>query len=315
MSGNTKVSHSARSKLFANAKKAALNARRSMWDLVEAIGEIQDALGSQAVLQAEVADSIGFSRGYVSKLFTIASQPVLVKHRALKTLPTSVNDLYALARLGKKMSRMPDGEDKYARALTQLKPNTPIGDLHKRLLPKPKGHLTKELGNTIAKESGEAEALSIAELAQSSDRYFTIFIQPSKALLKFVEDNRLRPSEIARQYPLASVFPHGQDARLFVYTHAEQADVGMRLMDAFGFTLFEMFCPNDGESGSVSQLSSENVLLHSVKARGGKRRLIRDFEDLSLDSAIGIAEALSTAPRILWLPDGSVYEGWISIKA
>ena len=66
-----------------------------MWDLVEAIGEIQDALGSQAVLQAEVADSIGFSRGYVSKLFTIASQPVLVKHRSLKTLPASVNDLYS----------------------------------------------------------------------------------------------------------------------------------------------------------------------------------------------------------------------------
>ena len=64
MTGTAKVSQSARSKLFANAKKAALNARRSMWDLVEAIGEIQDALGSQAVLQAEVDDSIGFSRGY-----------------------------------------------------------------------------------------------------------------------------------------------------------------------------------------------------------------------------------------------------------
>lgn len=315
MSEGSSVSQAVRTKLFSNAKKAAMNARRSMWDLVEAIGEIQDALGSQAVLQAEVADSIGFSRGYVSKLFTIASQPVLVKHRSLKTLPTSVNDLYSLARLGKKMSRLPGGDDKYARALTQLKPNTPIGDLHKRLLPKPKGHLTKELGNTIAEQSGDIEAVSIAELAQSSERYFTLFIQPSKVLTKFVEDYRLRPSEIARQYPLASIFPHGQDTRLFVYVPAEQADVGMRLMDAYGFTLFEMLCPTDTDHGAVSQLSSEHVLLHGVKTRGGKRRLIRGFEDLSLESAIGIAEMLSSEPRILWLPDGSVYEGWASLSA
>ena len=313
MSDSSSVSQAVRTKLFSNAKKAAINARRSMWDLVEAIGEIQDALGSQAVLQAEVADSIGFSRGYVSKLFTIASQPVLVKHRSLKTLPTSVNDLYSLARLGKKMSRLPDGEVKYAKALEQLKPNTPIADLQKRLLPKPKGHLTKELGNKIAKLNTESDSVSLAQLAQSTERYFTLFIQPSKALMKFVDDHRLRPSEIMKEYPLATVFPHGQDTRLFVYLPAEQMDVGLRMMDAFGFTLFEMFCECGGDHGAVSQLSSEHILLHGVKSRGGKRRMVRDFEDLSLESAIGIAEMLSTEPRILWLPDGSVYEGWVSL--
>lgn len=315
MNEDGKVSQALRTKLFANAKRAAVNARRSMWDLVEAIGEIQDALGSQAVLQAEVADAIGFSRGYVSKLFTIASQPVLVKHRTLKTLPTSVNDLYSLARLGKKMSRLPDGEAKYAKALEQLKPNTPIGDLQKRLLPKPKAHLTKELGNTIAKQSEDSDSVSITKLAQSTDRYFALFVQPSKTVMKFVEDNRLRPSEIAKHYPLGAIFPHGQDTRLLVYLPAEQMDIALRLMDAFGFTLFEMFCPPHSEAGTVSQFSSEHILLHGVKSRGGKRRLVRDFEDLSLESAIGIAEALTSEPRLLWLPDGSVYEGWTSLEA
>lgn len=307
----------------AHIQDALGRAKLAIFEVAGAIRAARDELGDE-IVNSELADRLGMSKGTLSKWLRIASSDFILSNR--DAVPSTFTSLYNLTQLESQYQQAysSDAENRLLRLIEQGK-ITPASEIEeiKSLLDQIKARLKEK-----ARKEREDAITSLAELAlptASNNQLISELVKKGRRFRTFVfvitKDIESRwgneaylESDICEEFPLHELrsVSVSEPVQFFILGRAEAIPVALKIVAAFGFAFRGIYLSSVNTSG-LALCKSNPIIVRGERGIAAQAKFASEIQSTLLDDVLAYAEATGGEERILIFSE-TARTGWTVVS-
>ncbi len=287
--------------------------RDSIFETVIAISECKEQLGD-SVFQMDVAEQLGMNASTLNRWLSIGNSTFIMSNQ--ENLPSTFSSLYNLTQVEKKYKEFYPkiSADKLqelieSNKVTLLSQQTDILKIQ------------KEIDEEIKKKSKKAREAALLSLGDSTlqsvsrkttldevlsnrEVFRTIVVTLDSEQISKWGDDGVFEEDIREEFPLHEVRSPSttESVVCLIKVPIKKIDVGIKVLEAFGFTYRDCFVPQEIASGELQNMSAELVVVRGT--RGGNQNVMRgNIASEKTDDILDFCENNFNEPLLLVFDD------------
>ena len=286
-----------------NIKTAIENTKKSLFNLVTVVKQAYDDLGDE-VFQKELAEKLDMSPSVLCKWKQIGESKICFKN--INKLPETFSTLYDISLLEKEYVKKysEKGIDKLQRLIDK-------GVINNQTIQSKIQEILRE----IKDELRDRRVFDIEELKSKT----AITISNNKQLNSLLNDRRTFQSfvvklnkkqlsqwsegyledDIAKDFPVSELrdLSIKQTVQCLIILPAKSINIGLKVLQAFGFTYRDMFIPSLKSEG-LSHINNGAIV---IRGENGSPRSIlgKHIKDSNINNVLDFAESFKSQSHLL----------------